>query len=501
MNINSRINILNISGLTVLGILTILTTIYYSRENIQAQISTLRTTLIEERKTQLNDLIANAYSVLSTANYYQDAIKAIGNMRFGEGKRNYFFILDMDGMMLVHPEHPEFVGKIQKDRTDSDGRKIFSELLEMARTNEVGFMQYRWPKPGTDTPAVKLTCYKVFKDWKWVLCTGVWLDDIEHVVDQKKSGMITAMNHQIRMMIGSILLILVSVMTLGIWISRKISDPISQAITRLNDISLQVSAASRQVFGSGKDLSDNVFRQSRAVQTIRDSLKKIVSKTRQNVDNTGDAHKLMTKTHESITQTDLSIKILDDSMKEITQASHETKKIVESIDRLAFQTRIVALNAAVEAARAGEAGTGFSVIANEIKMLADNSAEAARETSHLIEQTIQRVENGVRHLVDSKSTFVDALSGVQRTTDVIRYISSSSHQQYQEIEQLHESAVIMDQIIGQNSENAKESNMAADSLKIQAEQMNTIMLDLVCLVNTDGKQFAIHRNRSMSGLN
>jgi methyl-accepting chemotaxis protein len=96
MNINRRINLLNISGLMVLGLLSISAILYYSRENIQDETSTIRTILMEERKTQLMDLIDNAYSVLSTANYYQDARNAIGNMRFGIGKKNYFFIVDME---------------------------------------------------------------------------------------------------------------------------------------------------------------------------------------------------------------------------------------------------------------------------------------------------------------------------------------------------------------------------------------------------------------------
>ena len=132
MSINSRINILNIGGLMVLGLLSILATLYYSKKNIQDEIATIRTVLMEERKTQLTDLIDNAYSVLSTANYYQDARNAIGNMRFGIGKKNYFFIVDMDGMMLVHPEHPDWIGKIQTGLEDADGKKIILEILEAA---------------------------------------------------------------------------------------------------------------------------------------------------------------------------------------------------------------------------------------------------------------------------------------------------------------------------------------------------------------------------------
>lgn len=487
MSINSRINALNISGLMVLGLLSILASLYFSRENIREEISTIRTILIEERKTQLNDLIDNAYSVLSTANYYQDARNAIGNMRFGIGKKNYFFIVDMDGMMLVHPEHPEMVGKIQNDLQDADGRKIILEILEMARKKEEGFLQYQWAKPGTAIPVTKLTSFKVFKNWKWVLCTGIYLDDIEQVIDLKRSDLVNTMSVHIRYMAGIILLILVIVMAMGVRVTQKISNPITRAITRLNTISQQVSSASLQVVGSGRDMADNVSAQTSAVQTIRNSLEKIVSNTRQNVENTDAADKLMSKTHQAIFQTDQSINTLDDSMKEITQASQETIKIVESIDRLAFQTRIVALNAAVEAARAGEAGAGFSVIANEIKKLADNSADAARDTSHLIERTIQRVENGARHLCDSKSTFADVLNGVQKTGDVIREISSRSHQQYQEIEQVHGSAVMMDRIIAQNSEKAGESNLAANDMKNQAKQMNTIMIDLVSLVSANKK--------------
>ncbi len=482
MSINSRINILNISGLMVLGILSILTTLYYSRENIREEISTIRTILIEERKTQLYDLIDNAYSVLSTANYYQDARNAIGNMRFGPEKKNYFFIVDMDGMMLVHPEHPELVGKIQNNLQDADGRKIILEILEAAQKKEEGFIQYRWAKPGTDVPVTKLTYFKVFKNWKWVLCTGIYLDDIEQVIDQKKSALLTAMTVHIQFMAGIILFVLVCVMALGIRITRRISGPIYRIIQGLNEGADQVASSAGEVSSASQTLAEGSSEQAASIEETSSSMEEMASMTRHNANNAGLADSLMKQVNQVVNKANTSMSQLTASMQEISIASEKTCKIIKTIDEIAFQTNLLSLNTAVEAARAGEAGAGFAVVADEVRNLAMRAADAAKNTAALIEDTMKKVSDGTALVRTTNDAFNEVARNTQKVGALVGEISAASNEQSQGIEQVNIAVTEMDKVTQRNAETAEETASASEELNAQADELKGFVADLSAMV-------------------
>jgi methyl-accepting chemotaxis protein len=487
MSINSRINILNISGLVVLGLLSILAILYYSRENIQDEILTIRTVLMEERKTQLTDLIDNAYSVLSTANYYQDAINAIGNMRFGAGKKNYFFIVDMDGMMMVHPERPELVGKIQSGLQDADGKKIIEEILKAAQKEEAGFLQYRWAKPGTDIPVSKLTYFKVFKDWKWVLCSGISLDDIDLAIDQKTSALQTAMTAHLRFMAGIILFVLVCIMAMGIRLSRKISGPIYRIIQGLHEGADQVESAAREVSSASQTLAEGSSQQAAAIEETSCSLEEMASIIRQNADNAGQADSLMKQADHVVNKANTSMSRLITSMQEISKASEETSKIIKTIDEIAFQTNLLALNAAVEAARAGEAGAGFAVVADEVRNLAMRAADAAKNTAALIEGTVNKISDGTAIVKTTNDAFNEVAGSTQKAGELVGEIATASLEQSQGIEQINIAVTEMDTVTQQNAVTAAESASASEELNAQAEELKGFVVDLSKMVGGRAK--------------
>ena len=159
------------------------------------------------------------------------------------------------------------------------------------------------------------------------------------------------------------------------------------------------------------------------------------------------------------------------TMKGINDSSRKISDIIGVIDGIAFQTNILALNAAVEAARAGEQGRGFAVVASEVRSLAQRSAEAAKEIKTLSHASVERVEQGTTLVDKAGATMTEVVSAIRRVTDIVGEISAASSEQSAGVAQVGEAVTQMDQATQQNAALVEQSAAAADSLKVQAQQL------------------------------
>jgi methyl-accepting chemotaxis protein len=173
---------------------------------------------------------------------------------------------------------------------------------------------------------------------------------------------------------------------------------------------------------------------------------------------------------------------LTTSMGEISRASEETSKIIKIIDEIAFQTNLLALNAAVEAARAGEAGAGFAVVADEVRNLAMRAAEAAKNTSGLIEGTVKRIKEGSELVEKTDGGFRQVAEIVSKSGELIGEISAASSEQAQGIEQVNKAVSDMGKVVQQNASNAEESASASEEMSAQAQRLKEFVAELVALV-------------------
>ena len=171
---------------------------------------------------------------------------------------------------------------------------------------------------------------------------------------------------------------------------------------------------------------------------------------------------------------------------EITKSSEETGKIIKTIDEIAFQTNLLALNAAVEAARAGEAGAGFAVVADEVRNLAMRAAEAAKNTSSLIENTIQSVKKGNELTSATKEAFKKNMEIAGKVGKLIDEIAAASREQAQGVGQANKAIAEMDKVTQQNASNAEETASAAEEMSAQAGQMERLVKELMVLVGGGG---------------
>jgi len=172
---------------------------------------------------------------------------------------------------------------------------------------------------------------------------------------------------------------------------------------------------------------------------------------------------------------------------EITRSSEETGKIIKIIDEIAFQTNLLALNAAVEAARAGEAGAGFAVVADEVRSLAMRAADAAKNTSNLIETTIKAVRNGNELTRSTQEAFKANMEIAVKVSNLVDEIAAASQEQSQGIEQVNQAVAQMDKVVQQNASGAEESASAAEELSAQAQTIQGVVGELVALVSGKAK--------------
>jgi methyl-accepting chemotaxis protein len=295
----------------------------------------------------------------------------------------------------------------------------------------------------------------------------------------------------IKWMVGIIAVIgIAAIIAIGLLVTRSITKPINRLIAGLSDSAEQVASASGEVSSSSQSLAEGTSEQAASVEEVSSSLEEMSSMTRQNAENADQANSLVKETDQVVGSANESMKKLTVAIEEISRASEETSKIIKTIDEIAFQTNLLALNAAVEAARAGEAGAGFAVVADEVRNLAMRAADAAKDTTNLIEVTIHKVKDGTELVSTTNSAFGEVATRSQKAGDLVSEIAVASREQSQGIEQVNKAVNEMDKVIQRSAANAEESASASEEMSSQAEQLKDFVRQLTALVGGKAQESA-----------
>ena len=273
-----------------------------------------------------------------------------------------------------------------------------------------------------------------------------------------------------------------AIAVLGWLIARSITLPLNRVIEVMRAGSQQVSNAADQVSQSSQQMASGASEQASSLEETSASLEEMASMTRQNANNANQANGLMGEAKDAVAQGGKAMSDVASAIEEMKHSADETANIIKTIDEIAFQTNLLALNAAVEAARAGDAGKGFAVVAEEVRSLAQRSAQAARETSALIETSQKNADTGVQVTREMNETFGRIEENAGRVAGLIGEIATACNEQAQGIEQVNTAVAQMDQVTQSNAASSEEAASASEELSAQAAELDDTVETLVSLV-------------------
>lgn len=255
----------------------------------------------------------------------------------------------------------------------------------------------------------------------------------------------------------------------------KITKDLNHTLGQINKASDQVASGSDQVAYGAQALAQGATEQASSVEELFATVNTVANQVKENAQNAQNAREESEKSSIEVENGNKHMQEMIAAMDEINGKSAEISKIIKTIEDIAFQTNILALNAAVEAARAGTVGKGFAVVADEVRNLAGKSAEAAKNTTTLIEETVLAVESGTRIVGSTAKIMTNVVEGTEKVTTLVSSIAHASNEQASSIAQITQGIEQISSVVQNNSATAEESAAASEELSSQANLLKELI--------------------------
>ena len=256
---------------------------------------------------------------------------------------------------------------------------------------------------------------------------------------------------------------------------RQMVDSLNEMFAEIQLSTGQVSTGAKQISDGAQALAQGTTEQAASLQELSSSITEISRRTKENATIADEASKLSTAIKEDAEKGIRQMDGMISAVKDINDASHSIGNIIKTIDDIAFQTNILALNAAVEAARAGQHGKGFAVVAEEVRNLASKSAQAAKDTSEIIQDTIEKSDLGSRIAGETAQSLHEIGTGISESNRMVAEIATASEEQSESISQINIGINQVSQVVQQNSATAEESAAASEEMSGQSDMLNHLI--------------------------
>jgi methyl-accepting chemotaxis protein len=290
-----------------------------------------------------------------------------------------------------------------------------------------------------------------------------------------------------RLLVGSGIALLLLSLLAGFALSGSIASALSRVIATLTEGSSRIGEASSELGEGSQVLAEGVSAQASALEETSAALEEMSAGTRHNSQGARQANSMAEDAKRAVEGSLERMQRMGTAIDRIKNSSLETAKILKTIDEIAFQTNLLALNAAVEAARAGEAGKGFAVVAEEVRNLAQRSAEAAKSTSALIEESKRNAENGVAVSAEAAESLANIVEQVRKLAGIIGEVAAATEEQAKGIGQIGSSVTQIDQVTQANAASAENSAAAGQELLQQVGGLRQAIEVLAVLVHGQGE--------------
>ncbi len=375
------------------------------------------------------------------------------------GETGYCFMVNNEGLTIAHPD-PETL--MEFNITTLEGLEQIDQRMSDGWVGTAGYSFNDRKKIGFFAPVPE-------RDW-YIVAT---MDEKELLGPAR-----TMRNTAILLTLG---FLSVSILTVYI-LSRTLSVPIIGSIGQLKNISRNVSDASGQFTGHSHALAEISNQQAASLEESASTLEEMSAMIQQNALNANEANAIVKSAQGTLDAATVAMEKLIASMGEIDAASEQTAQIVRTIDEIAFQTNLLALNAAVEAARAGEAGSGFGVVADEVKNLSARATEAARNTASLIDSTIGKVKEGNQLTSEATSSYQEMVRHTQQVSTLMDEIAAASNEQARGIQQITTAMAEIEKVTQNHAADSQVFASASEELNEQTEKMLGIVRELSRIV-------------------
>ncbi|MFZ5352493.1 MAG: methyl-accepting chemotaxis protein [Bacillota bacterium] len=424
------------------------------------------------------------------------AMQTIKHLRYG--KDGYVWINDYDQVMVMHPTNPKLDGQSMVDFEDPNGFKLFGAMAAVVKEKGEGEIRYEWPKPGFDKPQPKISYVKGFEEWQWIIGTGVYVDDLDGVKFRIRNNILLFC---IIIILVSVLLMLGIVIPLNKSMKKvlcrldsiasgdfsdsldmdqkdemgliaksvnallanmrllfsnvlEIEERVYTSSTHVKQSLDDLSSGSEQIALTVSELAKGATEQAGSVDAVSNQVSSIVKSLEKIDHDITDSEKLLDNAVSRVFEGEKSVELQEVKMTESRKAvqsvssavnqlldkSNAVGEILVVINQIAEQTNLLSLNAAIEAARAGEMGKGFAVVANEVRKLAEQSAQSVKQIESLIVSMQQGVTSAsqemtkVDAIVDEQNdalaktivSFNNIRAAVQSISENIKSIASAS---------------------------------------------------------------------------